>query len=58
MEENWVNIQDQAGEWTKIVAGKDENDLEVARSFVVGCDQQGATCKSYLTQRNQRVFPM
>lgn len=42
MEENWVNIQDPAGEWTKIVAGKDENDLEVARSFVVGCDQQGS----------------
>ena len=40
MEDNWVNIQDQAGEWTKVVAGKDENDLKAARNFIVGCDQK------------------
>ncbi|MHA6252781.1 GNAT family N-acetyltransferase [Oceanobacillus sp. CAU 1775] len=38
--ENWLNIQDQSGEWTKVVAGKDENDVEVARNFIVGSDKQ------------------
>lgn len=36
IQDNWVNIQDQAGEWTKVVVGKDEHDLSVGRNMIIG----------------------
>ncbi len=39
IEDNWISVQDKAGEWTKVVAGKDENDLKVARNLIIGCDK-------------------
>jgi GNAT superfamily N-acetyltransferase len=37
MHDNWVNFQNQAGKWTKIVAGKDENDFRIERNSIIGC---------------------
>lgn len=37
MENNWVNLQDKAGNWMKVMAGKDENDISVDRNMIIGC---------------------
>ncbi|MEN2467958.1 GNAT family N-acetyltransferase [Ornithinibacillus sp. JPR2-1] len=37
MANNWVNLQDKAGNWMKVVAGKDENDISVDRNMIIGC---------------------
>lgn len=37
VEDNWAKFQNQAGNWTKLVAGKDENDFSVERNMLIGC---------------------
>ncbi|WP_047982667.1 GNAT family N-acetyltransferase [Ornithinibacillus contaminans] len=37
IEDNWARVQDKQGDWTKIVAGKGENESIVDRNLLIGC---------------------
>lgn len=38
IQDNWVSFQDKSGNWMKVVAGYDENELRVDRNVLVGCN--------------------
>ncbi|WP_047983202.1 GNAT family N-acetyltransferase [Ornithinibacillus californiensis] len=40
IKDNWVNFQNKAGEWMRVVAGYDENDLRVNRNVVIGTNNR------------------
>ncbi|WP_042142820.1 GNAT family N-acetyltransferase [Paucisalibacillus sp. EB02] len=37
IKDNWVNFQDKSGNWMKVIAGYDENELIVDRNIIIGC---------------------
>ncbi|WP_026907179.1 GNAT family N-acetyltransferase [Paucisalibacillus globulus] len=40
LEDNWARLQDQKGNWTKIVAGKGENESNVAQNLIIGSNER------------------
>lgn len=40
IQDNWMSVQDQHGDWIKVVAGKDENDISIDRNVIIGSDSR------------------
>lgn len=40
IQDNWMSVQNQHGDWIKVVAGKDENDIRIDRNVIIGSESR------------------
>ncbi|WP_033445765.1 GNAT family N-acetyltransferase [Ornithinibacillus scapharcae] len=40
IQDNWMSVQDQHGDWIKVNAGKDENDITIDRNVIIGSNNR------------------